>query len=616
MNAGVCILATLEGAVPPATAMDRYTKIDIAKTHPYLSSALHGEPLPEDNYLHIGIGADYHKYSEMRRDPKVRSLLQRRRRGVVSRAVIPEAVHGKARDKFGIDHAREIADRMGYDRMVNALLNTGYLIGFAAVQIDWELTDDRQYVLPRWKFVPQDRFIFREHEPENFDIAVAGGEELNPATDIILNQGWELRLLTRAHPHSGERCPKGRFIFYNFDSSASPWGLGLGYSIYPWYLIKREASAGWVLHSDRIGSPPVIGRQPEGIRESDPEVLTVLDRFDAFLEAVSPSGAWVRLPQGYEVDLSQAFKNTSPENQEKLIHQANAEISFAIIGEQLYSDKSHGSYGAANAQNDTIDATLIDGDIDELDPQLNEQLWTVVQELNYSRAQYIYVRRQTSADLDEDNAQERRDAKAKRRLELDEALESKMGLVLPYEVLRERYGDEYVPLRDSGRPLSQALGEKDGERILNFLATSAPNMERDAAIATLTVIFGISTQDAERLIPERPPATEDVQAAALNGSQITGLLEIAKSVARGSLPIETAIRVALTAFPRLDEAQARTMLTPAIGTVNPDPEPAPTNPSFAEPTRLTDAEMDAIANLDLSTDEGQQNLTTVMEAAI
>lgn len=624
--------------------MDVSAKINLTKTDPFFTETINGAPLPEDTYLQFGLGADYTKYTEMRRDANVRRLLQRRRRSVVARAVIAGSRGGRARDRKAEQIARQIADMCGYDRMVNALLDTGQLVGFAVVQLDWELSSDRQFVVPRWRFVPQDRFTFHEHLPNRRDIPVCTDEDLDPVNEIVLVQGYELRLLTRRAVMRGERCPKGRFVVYTFDGNATPWGLGLGYSIYPWYLVKKEAMKHWLLQSDRAGSPPVIGNTPSTIREEDPTVQETLTHFDNFLKAISPSGNWARLPTGFTANIEEVLKNTSAEVQERLIERANSEMSFTVIGERLFSDKDHGSYGAASAQNRAIDDNIVDGDIDEIDPQLNEQFWKPVQELNYSRAQYVYVRRQTSADLSEDDAEKAADERLQRKMEHDERLE-KMGLVLPPEKLKERYGDDYISVTDSDRPLLHVLGD-DADKLLTFLSTTALSMSRDTIVATLTLVFGLKEEDAEKLagkaiaeaeatdtdsIPTVSTAeAENVQATSLNGAQISSLVEIAQSISEGRLPLEVGIQIVRVSFPSIGEEQAKLMLTPSegfdIAQSRPPSEETSQAPAedrsrdgsaaFADPDILGEDELDAIANLDMETEEGIDNLATDMERSL
>ena len=56
-----------------------------------------------------------------------------------------------------------------------------------------------------------------------------------------------------------------------------------------------------------------------------------------------------------------------------------------------------------------------------------------------------------------------------------------------------------------------------------------------------------------------------VQEQALNGAQISSLLELVQNVSMGVLPLESAIGLMLASFPTMEEAEARRILTPAVG---------------------------------------------------
>ena len=54
-----------------------------------------------------------------------------------------------------------------------------------------------------------------------------------------------------------------------------------------------------------------------------------------------------------------------------------------------------------------------------------------------------------------------------------------------------------------------------------------------------------------------------VQETALNGAQIASMVQIVQSVADGMMPPESAIQMMMVAFPSMDEAEARAIISPA-----------------------------------------------------
>ena len=84
-----------------------------------------------------------------------------------------------------------------------------------------------------------------------------------------------------------------------------------------------------------------------------------------------------------------------------------------------------------------------------------------------------------------------------------------------------------------------------------------------------------------------PPAGEPVQATALNGAQMAGLLGIVRAVTAGEVPREAAIEIVLASVPSLSREQATRMIGPEDFKATPKPVPpafgAPAAPPPAKP---------------------------------
>ncbi|MGA7936877.1 MAG: DUF935 family protein [Kovacikia sp.] len=422
--------------------LDIKTKIEIARTDPYFVYQFQGGPVPEDEHLFQRLGRDYGEYQKMRRDSHIRSVLQKRRQAILGRNVLVEAASKKYADRKAAETVEAILQKLRYEFLCSSLLGTGQLIGYSVVRVDYN--SDGTLILPTTQFVPQNRFIFAYPEPDDDTVPTATGEVLDPKTEIILVSGYELRLITKQNPIKGERCPKGRFIVYTFDSEQSPWGLGLGYSIYPWWTLKREAMKAWLLQSDRLGSPPVIGTHPPELdEENDPEAADILAAFERFLKSISPNG-WAKLPTGFEAKLlSDAIAAAGPDTQERLVNMADAQISKVVLGEVSYSDKSSGSYAASAAQVEDRDANLTDADCNLLDEQLAECLWLPLIELNYPGSTPPTVRRETISDQRKLEREQQEEAAKTARANRDNILINQLQLEPTDEYIKETYGVEW-----------------------------------------------------------------------------------------------------------------------------------------------------------------------------
>ena len=412
-------------------------KLDLTTTDPNLGEIFDRGSNPEDEYLYGSLGGNYREYLQMRRDSRIRALLNKRRQSLLGRRVIVEPGSKKLKDQVGVDIANEVLKRIRYESLCSALLNTGQLIGFAVLRVDWHEVEG--YVIPKWRFVPQNRFVFAH--PTDRDIPVATDERLDPKTEIILVQEYELRLLTRRSPFYGERCPKNRFIVYTFDGDSSPWGLGLGYSLYPWRIVKREATKNWLMHGDRLGSPPVIGTHPPDMKSTNPVHAPILAQFENFLKSVSPNG-WARLPLGFEARVLDALGGAGADVHQSLIYAADAQMSVTVLGEMAYSDKLTGSYAANASQVDDRDSNLIDADVNILDEQLDDQLWRPIAEYNYPNLARPIVRRETMADARQQSLETEKQASSATQVNRDTTLIS-WGLKPSEEYVQENYGSQW-----------------------------------------------------------------------------------------------------------------------------------------------------------------------------
>jgi hypothetical protein len=94
--------------------------------------------------------------------------------------------------------------------------------------------------------------------------------------------------------------------------------------------------------------------------------------------------------------------------------------------------------------------------------------------------------------------------------------------------------------------------------------------ESSADAATMrSTIAGLSTDDESA--PVAPEAS--VQDTALNGAQVDALVSLAEKVTARTIPLETAVLIAVRAF-QLTDAEARAMLAPAASAPPPQ-ESAP-----------------------------------------
>lgn len=444
-------------------------KLQLAKTDPHLISTVFGsDVVPEDSYLWEKFGNDYDRYFEMLQDPQVAGKLGERVGALLGRDVLvnPTGKSRKSRQSAAI--AQRILDKnlIPYEQICSDFLYSGLLIGFSVLAVTaYEHRDEEDdLILPSLEFVPQYRFIFKEHDPSDKSVLICTDEKLDPAKDIVLVRGYELRLLTRRSPINGERCPKERFFVYTYGAiQGKPMGYGLGARIRKFYEIRHECLRSGVLTGDRLGSPPIHGTYPDDLDPTrNPDHALLLSTFQRLLKAISPNAA-AATTAGFEINFLES--NTSGHEILKWLYDTStAEIANAIWGDRSYAEKPTGSYAAQSAQNESRNENVTDSDCNNLDEQLGAQLWKWIGEKNYPGASFPHVRRETSAERRTLQQQSEEEDLRGKRITNDRTLIVDFGLQISNEDIKKRYGEEFS-LPESEPSLTGSGGDVTGGEV-------------------------------------------------------------------------------------------------------------------------------------------------------
>jgi hypothetical protein len=441
--------------------LDVATKLELARTDPALITwVFNNGPEAEDIYLYQKFGGDFFRYEEMLIDPQVGGKLDERVGALLGRAVLVDAASDEKADIEAANLVKKILDiyddekkgkkdkkkkpLIPYEQICGNWLNSGLLIGFAVQALEWEERDG--LILPSVEFVPQRRFTFRYREPDNKLIKVCTDEDLDPTKDIVLVNGYELRLLTKRSPIDGERCPRHRFICYTYGSMKGlPQGLGLGYRIRKFFEIRKEVLKSGVLNGDRLGSPPVHGTYPIDLNPQNPGDKLVLDAFNRLLKAISPN-AHAATTDGFKINFLEP-QSGGHEILKWLYDTSAVEITRSIWGEGSYSEKSTGSYAAETQQAENRNENVVDADCNSLDEGPCAQLWQLIGEYNWPDAASPIVRRETRSEIrrmeQERLEEERQEAKRNGRVTSDRTLILDIGLNVTDEYIKETYGEAF-----------------------------------------------------------------------------------------------------------------------------------------------------------------------------
>lgn len=334
-------------------------------------------------------------YEDLLLDPQVRACMQSRRLAVCGKEweVVPAGDGPK--DLEAADFVREALLGFDFDTARYALLS-GILTGFKAAEIMWEYSEGSVWVAGM-KGRASSRFLFDRQE--------------------------NLRLLTPKNMLEGERLPERKFQIFRYGGEdGSPYGGGLGASLYWPVWFKKNALKFWMIFAEKFGSPTVIGKYPPGTPKEHQDALM------GALAAIQQESA-IKVPETMRIELLEAQRTGTVNTYESLCGFLNAEIAKLIMGQTLTTEVGdRGSY-AASKTHEGVRKDFIKADADLLSNQLNGQLIRWLVEFNFPEVQRypkLWVRTDDERDL-------------KPLAERDRIL-VEMGVRVPQRYFYETYG--------------------------------------------------------------------------------------------------------------------------------------------------------------------------------
>lgn len=164
----------------------------------------------------------------------------------------------------------------------------------------------------------------------------------------------------------------GRWIVYTPFGDFRPWANGLWRGLARWWLLKSFAEDDAGRRSEKSGTGVV-----ESAEDSNPalrkEVAT--DLFEAARDA------WITLPKGFKASLLES-KETIAQNQGYIVETANTAISVAVLGQNLTTEVTQGSFAAAKVHN-KVEIQRIRSDAETASTMLHDQALEWWAEFNF-----------------------------------------------------------------------------------------------------------------------------------------------------------------------------------------------------------------------------------------
>ncbi len=274
---------------------------------------------PDKTLRTEGGGRAVEIFEDLERDPQVRSNLQTRRLAVTGKEWSIEPGTQSAQDARIARFVEDVFLNFDFESACFNLLQ-GLLLGYKASEIMWEYSEGDVWI-KEMIARPSRRFAFGLRR--------------------------ELRLLTRRNMVEGVPVPPRKFqLFVYGGQNGSPYGDGLGSSLYWPVWFKKNAVKFWMVFSEKFGSPTVVGKYPPGTPKEQQDALL------AALGAVQQETA-LKIPDTMQVAFLEATRAGNLNNYENLCAFMNQEITKAIMGQTLTTEmggrggRSGGSYAAS-----------------------------------------------------------------------------------------------------------------------------------------------------------------------------------------------------------------------------------------------------------------------------
>lgn len=142
-----------------------------------------------------------------------------------------------------------------------------------------------------------------------------------------------------------------------------------------WYLIKLFAIQNWSKYAEKYGHPIITAKVP---------MEQYLESGSLLRQLISSVGSerYGILLEGMEVDVQNGASNANIDAFDKLINLCNTEMAIAILGQNLTTDISGGSYSASKTHMEVLE-NLIQDDIEWIDEIINNQFVVPLVRLNF-----------------------------------------------------------------------------------------------------------------------------------------------------------------------------------------------------------------------------------------
>ena len=175
----------------------------------------------------------------------------------------------------------------------------------------------------------------------------------------------DLRFKSKSAPFVGVEVSPNQIICPVYNGSyKNPYGEPLAAKVFWPATFKKGSWRFWITFTEKYGMPWVIGKHPVGADQ------VMIDKMADNLENMVQDAIAV-IPSGAEVDIKQSGTTANADIYERLITQANSEISTAILGHAGAGESTPGKLGNDTAGME-VREDLIDADVKLVESTFNQ----------------------------------------------------------------------------------------------------------------------------------------------------------------------------------------------------------------------------------------------------
>lgn len=312
-------------------------------------------------------GKDITVYKEILGDARVGGCVSSRKAGVTSLEWDIDRGRAKSRQAKLI---KDVFQSLDIYQVISDALDAVFY-GYAVLEVVWEKVGS--YILPK-KVIgkPQQWFCFDQ----------------------------ENRLLLRSKEKffEGEPVPEYKFILVQHNATyENPYGFPEASRCFWPVTFKRGGLKFWIMFTEKYGMPFLVGKHPRGTSKEETDALAKL------LEEMIQDAVAV-IPDDSSVEIMEAGgKSASASIYRELLEYCDNEITIALLGQNLTTQVSGGSYAAAQVHMQ-VRKDLIDSDRIMIERAMNTLIrW--IYELNFTDGDMPEFSMYEQEDIDKDLAE-------------------------------------------------------------------------------------------------------------------------------------------------------------------------------------------------------------------